>query len=71
MILPELVVSTRPLAGGIQFSAGIKNLSNSYYRDPVGLTATVDSMIGAGRTFYLNVNWHTGAKPESVPSGKR
>ena len=71
VILPELAVSTKPLPGGLQITAGIKNLSNSFYREPVGLTAAVDSMIGTGRTFYVNLNWHTGAKPESVPSGKR
>jgi outer membrane receptor protein involved in Fe transport len=54
------------LAAGLQFSAGIKNLSNSFYRDPVGLTATVDSMTGTGRTYYLNVTWHSAEK-DSTP----
>ena len=59
VILPEAVVSTKPLAAGLQFSAGIKNLSNSFYRDPAGLTPTVDSVIGSGRTYFLNVTWHS------------
>ncbi len=57
-ILPEAVISTKPFAGGFQFSAGVKNLSNSFYRDPSGLSDRVDSMIGDGRTFYLNMSWH-------------
>ena len=70
VILPEVVASTKPLPGGLQFSAGIKNLSNSFYRDPVGLAPSVDSMIGAGRTFYLNVTWHSDGKPGRPPGGK-
>jgi hypothetical protein len=58
VILPETVVTTKPLAGGLQISMGIKNLSNSFYRDPVGLSEAVDSMIGAGRSYYLNLGWH-------------
>jgi len=58
VILPETVVTTRPIAGGLQISMGIKNLSNSFYRDPVGLSEAVDSMIGAGRSYYLNLGWH-------------
>jgi iron complex outermembrane receptor protein len=59
VILPEAVVATKPLVAGLQLSAGVKNLSNSFYRDPAGLTPTVDSVIGAGRTYYLNVTWHS------------
>lgn len=59
LILPEAVISTRPFRGGLAFSAGIKNLSNSFYRDPAGLTPTVDSMIGAGRTCYVRLNWRS------------
>ena len=69
VILPEAVVSTRPLLAGLQFSAGVKNLSNSFYRDPVGLTPTVDSMIARGRTYYLNVTWH-GGEGNSDPQDK-
>ena len=69
VILPEAVVSTKPLAAGLQFSAGVKNLSNSFYRDPAGLTPTVDSVIGSGRTYYLNVTWHS-AERDSAPKGK-
>ena len=69
VILPEAVVSTKPVAAGLQFSAGIKNLSNSFYRDPAGLTPTVDSMIGAGREYYLNVTWHS-PEQDGGPKGK-
>ena len=71
VILPEVVASTKSLPGGLQLSAGIKNLSNSFYREPSGLTPTVDSMIGTGRTFYVNVAWHSAAEPDRTPSGKQ
>ena len=71
VILPEVVASTKSLPGGLQFTAGIKNLSNSFYRDPSGLTPTVDSMIGTGRTFFVNVAWHSAPEPDSPPSGKQ
>jgi outer membrane receptor protein involved in Fe transport len=60
VILPEAVVSTKPLVGGLGFSVGVRNLSNAFYRDPVGLTQTVDSMIGQGRTYFLTVTWRSG-----------
>jgi iron complex outermembrane receptor protein len=69
VILPEAGVSTKPLVAGLQFSAGVKNLSNSFYRDPAGLTPTVDSVIGSGRTFYLNVTWHSSER-DSDPKGR-
>jgi iron complex outermembrane receptor protein len=69
VILPDAVVSTKPLAAGLQFSAGVKNLSNSFYRDPAGLTPTVDSVIGSGRTYYLNVTWHS-AERDSAPKAR-
>ncbi len=59
VILPEAVVSGRRLAGGFEFSAGVRNLSNSFYRDPAGLTPTVDSVIGMGRTYFVNLTWHS------------
>jgi hypothetical protein len=49
---------------------GIKNLSNSFYRDPVGLTSAVDSMIGAGRTYYLSLGWHT-PEPRDEPNKRK
>jgi outer membrane receptor protein involved in Fe transport len=61
-ILPEVVVRAKQLPGGMELSAGIKNLSNTFYRDPVGLSSTVDSMIGDGRTYYLNLIWHSPEK---------
>jgi iron complex outermembrane receptor protein len=56
-ILPELMVSTKKLPGGLDLTGGIKNLSNSFYREPAGLVQTVDSMIGGGRVYYLSVTW--------------
>ena len=70
VVLPEAVVSTKTLPGGLQLSAGIKNLSNSFHRDPAGLNATVDSMIGTGRTYYLNLTWHSPAERDSAPYSK-
>ena len=61
-ILPEAVVSTKPFAGGFQLSAGVKNLSNSFYRDPVGLTPTVDTIIGNGRSYYFILSWSSAEK---------
>ena len=61
-ILPEVVVSAKQLPGGLELSAGIKNLSNSFYRDPVGMSNIVDTMIGAGRSYYLNLVWHSSPK---------
>jgi hypothetical protein len=69
VILPEAVISTRPLIEGIQFSAGVKNLSNSFYRDPAGLTPTIDSVTGAGRTYYLSLAWHSADK-DAAPKNK-
>ena len=31
--------------------------------DPTGLTRTVDSMIGSGRTYYASVTWNSGSGP--------
>jgi iron complex outermembrane receptor protein len=62
VVLPEVLVSTKTLAAGLQFSAGVKNLSNSFYRDPAGPTSTVDTAIGSGRTYYLNVTWHSAER---------
>ena len=69
VIVPEAVLSTKPLLAGLELSAGVKNLSNSFYRDPAGLTPTVDSMIGTGRTYYLNVTWHSSER-DIDPKGK-
>jgi outer membrane receptor protein involved in Fe transport len=66
VILPEAVVSTKQLPGGFQVTAGIKNLSNSFYRDPAGLTPTVDTVIGSGRTYFLNIAWHSSAEPQTA-----
>src|SRR5262249_9204309 len=41
-VLPEAVLNTKPLAAGLQLIAGVKNLSNTFYRDPAGLTPMVD-----------------------------
>jgi iron complex outermembrane receptor protein len=61
VILPQVVVSAEHLGKGFEFSAGVRNLSNSFYRDPGGLTPTVDSMIGMGRSYFLSLTWHSAA----------
>jgi iron complex outermembrane receptor protein len=74
-ILPEAVVTTKPMPGGLQFTAGIKNLSNSFYRDPAGLVNLVDSMTGRGRSYYVSLEWRrdeaaatkTGASSSNRP----
>lgn len=58
-ILPELVVTTKPFAGGLELCARISNLSNTYYRDPVGLSGLVDSMTGPGRSYSLSLIWRS------------
>jgi outer membrane receptor protein involved in Fe transport len=70
VILPEAVITTKSLAGGLEISMGIKNLSNSFYRDPVGLSEAVDSMIGTGRTYYLNLAWHSHGSHGESKNGK-
>lgn len=66
VILPELVVSSKRLPSGLEVSGGIKNLSNSFYQVPAGLSQTVDSMIGDGRMYYASVTWHSESKREEV-----
>lgn len=68
VILPEVVVTTKPFWGGWQLNGGVKNLSNSAYRDPIGLTSSVDSIRGQGRTYYLNVRWESHKEPEPLQS---
>ena len=63
VIVPDVVVSAGKMGGGLEFSAGINNLSNGFYRDPVGLTPAVDSVIAAGRTYFVNVTWHSTETP--------
>ncbi len=62
VILPEAVVSANRLVGGLEFSLGVKNLSDSSYRDPSGLIPAVDSVPGMGRTYFLNVAWHASPR---------
>jgi outer membrane receptor protein involved in Fe transport len=67
MILPEVSVSTRRLAGGFGLGGGIKNLSNTYYQMPAALAGVVDSIAGAGRTFYLSATW---SSPDARPDAR-
>lgn len=67
-ILPEVVLSTRQLPNGLEVSGGIKDLSNSFYREPIGLVSTVDSIIGNGRTYYITLGWHSSGERESGSS---
>ena len=65
-LLPEATLSAARLPGGLEFSAGVRNLSNTLYRDPAGLTPKVDSVIAPGRTYFLNLTWRSSA--EAGPS---
>jgi outer membrane receptor for ferrienterochelin and colicins len=71
-IQPEVVVRAKQLPCGLELSAGIKNLSNTFYRDPAGLSSTIDSMIGDGRSYYLNLIWRSPEKQSSpAPKGSQ
>jgi outer membrane receptor protein involved in Fe transport len=59
------------LASGLQLSGGVKNLSNTFYRDPIGLTPAVDSMIGAGRTYYVNLTWNSEEATRALRKNNR
>jgi len=65
-VLPEAVVTSKPFWGGYEVSMGVKNLSNTFYRVPTGLSGTVDNIIGDGRTYFVNLAWrrppHDGPK---------
>jgi len=72
VILPEVVISTKQLPGGLEVNGGIKNLSNSFYRDPIGLTHTVDTAIGNGRTYYFALTWHSATpEPQDVSATRK
>ena len=53
--LPEATVSAK-LRTGLQLQGGVRNITNSAYSDPVGLTADVDTLRQPGRTFFFTVN---------------
>ena len=51
--VPEATVTSRGLWKSFDFQAGVRNLSNLRYADPVGLVQTVDSVQQPGRTFFF------------------
>jgi outer membrane receptor for ferrienterochelin and colicins len=69
VVLPEVYLTTKPSAAGLQFGISMKNLSNSAYRDPAGLTPSVDSVAGAGRTFCISVVWRPTERPADSKRG--
>jgi len=71
MVVPEIVVSTKPLPSGLQITGGIKNLSNSYYEYAVGLANGVDRMPGTGRTYYVTLGWNSPQPREDSKSPSR
>ena len=57
VILPEATFNVK-LPQGMEFRAGVRNLSNLAYSDPVGLTSAVDTLPEAGRTFFFSLSEH-------------
>jgi outer membrane receptor protein involved in Fe transport len=55
-ILPPVYLGELSVVGK-SFQAGIRNIANTRYSDPVGLTSTVDTMLQPGRTFFLTVTF--------------
>ena len=51
--LPEVTLAAKNLPLGIDLQAGVRNLSNTRYVDPIGLTPSVDTILQPGRTFFL------------------
>jgi outer membrane receptor protein involved in Fe transport len=48
---------------------GVRNMMNARYFDPVGLTDTVDTLVQAGRTFFLTLTFRVTAQ-EQEPGTK-
>lgn len=67
-LLPEAVVTTKPFWGGCEVTMGVKNLSNTFYRVPAGLSETVDNIIGDGRTYFVNLTWRRPPQDEQKTS---
>lgn len=63
-VLPEVSVTTKSFWGGWQLNAGVKNFSDTDYRDPIGLTPAVDSIRGQRRSFYVNIRWESPSHRE-------
>lgn len=53
--LPEITLTSKNLPRGIDLQAGLRNLFNLRYADPVGLTPSVDTILQPGRTFFLTL----------------
>ncbi len=55
----------KPSSGAFELQFGSRNLTNTRYLDPVGLTSTVDTMPQPGRSFFLTLTSHAahGAEP--------
>ncbi len=70
-VLPEVVLSSRVFPSGVQFTAGIRNFTNSSYRDPIGITPTVNSIPRNERTFYLNIGWQSARDSEAAVRASR
>jgi len=52
VLLPEATFNAK-LPEGMEFRAGVRNLSNLAYSDPSGLSPLVDTLPEAGRTFFF------------------
>ena len=55
--LPEATLSAR-LTAGLSIRAGVRNLTNFKYSDPIGLTNTVDTLPQPGRTLFFTLSSH-------------
>jgi iron complex outermembrane receptor protein len=55
VFVPEATFNVK-LPQGMEFRAGVRNLSNFGYSDPTGLTPLVDTLPEYGRTFFFSLN---------------
>ena len=51
--LPEITLVSKNMPRGIDLQFGVRNLSNTRYVDPIGLSPSVDTVLQPGRTFFL------------------
>lgn len=58
LFLPQITLHSRRLLEPFEFTAGIRNLSNTRYSEPVALSDVFDTLPQPGRTFYVSVVWH-------------
>jgi outer membrane receptor for ferrienterochelin and colicin len=57
VLLTDIVVSSRQLTRNMGVAAGIRNLANVKYQDPIALNSRVDTLSALGRSAFLSVTW--------------